>query len=103
MSRRKAPAGGKTVRIRFCGGCNPEYDRLAVAGHIKERLFSAGYRLASGDAPADIVVAVCGCACACADVSGIDRGKVIFITNPAMADKIDVLISSLSGLSADGG
>ena len=84
----------KTIRLKFCGGCNPEYDRLAVAENIQRRLTAAGYRLVGADESADGVVAVCGCACACADVGHIDRGRVFFVGSPAMAD---CLLAKLTG------
>lgn len=99
----KTPAGTKKAAIKFCGGCNPGYDRLAVAEEIKRRLLEAGHRLVSDSSEAEVVIAVCGCACACADVSGLDIGRLIFITKPEMADNIGAIISSLYGRAVNSG
>lgn len=52
------------IRVRYCGGCNPRYDRVAAAEHVKELL---AQRLAAATCvssePLDLVV--CGCDTAC--------------------------------------
>ncbi len=70
----------KTARIKFCGGCNPEYDRVAAAGRIRRHLEAAGYRVETGSGKGDLAVVVCGCACACADVSGLKCDRMITVT-----------------------
>lgn len=87
----------KRVRIKFCGGCNPEYDRLAVAESIKQRLPAAGCCLAGEGSAADVVIVICGCACACADVSEFDHAQVVFVASPAMAGNINRLLASSPG------
>lgn len=56
--------------IRYCGGCNPAYDRLGLVERIRERLL-----LVTGEevsvvldgGPADATLVVCGCPTCCAD------------------------------------
>ena len=88
MTPRRTPSGGETARLRFCGGCNPGYDRVAAAEKMKRRLLAAGHGVVSADGAAEVVVVFCGCECACADVSGLDRGRVVFITNAGMAEEM---------------
>ena len=52
------------IGIKYCGGCNPRYDRTAVAARLLQDL--PGVRIVSaGNAP-DYVVVLCGCSSACA-------------------------------------
>jgi len=88
MTPRRTPSGGETARLRFCGGCNPGYDRVAAAEKMKRRLLAAGHGVVSADGAAEVVIVFCGCECACADVSGLDRGRVVFITNAGMAEEM---------------
>ncbi|MFO8048091.1 MAG: hypothetical protein R6U29_03565 [Desulfosudaceae bacterium] len=86
------PEGGaasrQTVRLLFCGGCNPGYDRLAVADRLRRWVAdSSGYVLSETARP-DIVIAVCGCDCACLDLSGLGRARIISITSRAAAEAL---------------
>ena len=65
--------------IRYCGGCNPAYDRLGLVERIRERL-----RIATGEevsvvlrgGPADATLVVCGCPVCCADGEGGTESSV---------------------------
>ena len=70
----------KTARIKFCGGCNPGYDRVALAERIGRQLADAGYRVVTGSGDGDLAIVICGCACACADVSGLKCARIITVT-----------------------
>lgn len=78
----KMSTGMKTARIKFCGGCNPEYDRPAAAGRIRQKLERSGYTVMTGNGEADMAVVVCGCPCACADVSGLKSDRIVMVTGP---------------------
>ena len=55
------------IYVKYCGGCNPRYDKAMLVSKLKEELnghsFSESY-----DDP-DVSLIVCGCASACADKS----------------------------------
>ena len=51
------------VKIRFCGGCNPRYDRTAFAGKIRAEFPDFEY-VANAD-EADLVINLCGCLARC--------------------------------------
>lgn len=56
------------VRIGYCGGCNPRFDRAAVEERLRSRFPSIQFeRNTAGDA--DAAVILCGCGAACADVT----------------------------------
>ena len=70
------------VRIKYCGGCNPNYDRVALVEEMKARL-SGIVEWASSDAGCfDLVVAVQGCEIACADLTAFDGYEIQHITCP---------------------
>lgn len=56
-----------TVRIRFCGGCNPEIDRGETVKQVLELLGGRAQATYEPTAPADVVLCVSGCAHACLD------------------------------------
>jgi len=76
------------VRIKYCGGCNPDYDRVALVEEMKERL-SGTVEWASSDAdPCDLVVAVHGCETACADLTAFDGYEIHHIACPEDANPL---------------
>ena len=55
-----------TIRVRYCGGCNPEIDRGSLVSRLKGIIQSEGIRAVFGkDGEADWVLLVNGCPRAC--------------------------------------
>lgn len=56
------------VGVRYCGGCNPRYDRKAAVQALAAAL--PGLRLLEGDAAlhTNILLIVCGCSTRCLTV-----------------------------------
>jgi hypothetical protein len=75
------------VGIKYCGGCNPEYDRVAIVEQIKKRLAGKVSFVPAESEGVDIILAVHGCKTACADVSGFERVKIQTITNMEDGEK----------------
>lgn len=55
------------LRIRFCGGCNPEIDRGETVAQVINLLRGRMDHTFDLDIPADLTLHVCGCAHACLD------------------------------------
>lgn len=64
-------ADRKQVGIRYCGGCNSRYDRVAVVERLKRFFPEADFVSAQSGTAYPAVLVVCGCASRCADVSGL--------------------------------
>jgi hypothetical protein len=78
----------RRVRLKFCGGCNPGYDRVALAEQIKSMAANDdGITLCNDDDP-DLVIAICGCPTACANVSGFGGAQVVKVSSPEEITKI---------------
>jgi hypothetical protein len=68
------------VAIKYCGGCNPDYDRVALVNYIEESLHGKVQFVSAEDKNIDLVLAVEGCQTACADLSTFKGTKIRFIT-----------------------
>ena len=66
------------VSIKYCGGCNPYYDRVALVKRIESRLQGKVEFVSPAHDDVDLVLAVEGCKTACADLSSF-LGKTIHI------------------------
>jgi hypothetical protein len=68
------------VGIKYCGGCNPYYDRVALVKRIERRLQGHVEFVSAANDDVDLVIAVEGCNTACADLSSFDGKKIRIIT-----------------------
>ena len=63
------------IGVRYCGGCNPRYNRTAAVEQLRAVFPDVVFcPAARGQA---LVLVVCGCSVRCADVSDLD-GKLLF-------------------------
>ena len=74
------------VAIKYCGGCNPYYDRVALVKWIESRLQGKAKFVSPENVDVDLVLVVEGCRTACADLSAFDGKKIRIITQSADAD-----------------
>jgi hypothetical protein len=68
------------IGLKYCGGCNPEYDRVALVRHIEERLQGKVEFVEPENEGTELVLAVEGCSIACADLSAFKGMKIRIIT-----------------------
>ena len=68
------------IGIKYCGGCNPYYDRVALVKQIERRLQGKVEFVSAANDDVDLVLAVEGCNTACADLSSFDENKIRIIT-----------------------
>ncbi len=64
--------------VKYCGGCNPRYDRVAFVRSLEEK-FGQTFTGAQIEQEYDEVYIVCGCFTHCADISNIKAKKIIII------------------------
>ncbi len=64
------------IGMKFCGGCNPAYDRIAAADIVRNSLSGIAEFVSSEDKDADLVLVFMGCSSACADTSRIDEALI---------------------------
>jgi len=64
------------VGVKFCGGCNPRYDRGEALKIIKERMKGkADFVVAEEGGEYDYLLVIGGCTNCCASVSGYEAKK----------------------------
>jgi hypothetical protein len=57
----------KRVGIRYCGGCNPSYERVEMIQQVESSLKDRFIFSVNDQQDLDIMVFVCGCPRACAN------------------------------------
>lgn len=68
------------IGIKYCGGCNPRYDRVAEVNRLKAEFPKAEFVTASLHPDCDIVIVVCGCFAQCADQTGLKAKEKLYTT-----------------------
>lgn len=56
------------IGIKYCGGCNPRYDRKEFLDALKKK-FNFDFEIVRPDEVYDVVIVLCGCSSCCADQS----------------------------------
>jgi hypothetical protein len=75
------------VGLKYCGGCNPGYDRVAVADFIRKSLHGRAEFVPLDHEPIDLILAVEGCRRCCADLSTFEGKQIYFISQIEDAGK----------------
>ena len=58
-----------TIGVKFCGGCNPMYDRGKLFEKTKEAYPDHAFEMADDTKKYEKLLVICGCERACADTS----------------------------------
>lgn len=58
--------------VRFCGGCNPRFNRRAVLEEIERRLKDIDFVIAVEGVPHDLLLVIGGCTNCCASYEQFD-------------------------------
>lgn len=69
------------VVLKYCGGCNPEYDRVEIANHLQQSLQDKIKIVPPESENVDLILAVHGCRTACADLKPFQGLKINTITS----------------------
>lgn len=59
------------VGVKYCGGCNPRYDRVALVHRLMEEQPQDYFEPAVPGEMYDLLLVICGCQAQCADIQGL--------------------------------
>lgn len=83
------------VGVKYCGGCNPRYDRRGAVMELQERLALGEMDNVKGNGVYHTVLLVCGCPVCCINeyreaeaVQYITLESRADFTNPELSEKI---------------
>lgn len=84
--QKKDKGWGVRVGLKYCGGCNPRYDRVALAEDLKARVGQGIEWVSPESGDLNLVLAIEGCETACADLSLFSGIVIRVITCPEDAE-----------------
>jgi hypothetical protein len=75
------------IGIKFCGGCNPRYDRWNLVSHLKKIAPHHNYKSYS-EGSSEVALVVCGCKRACANLENPDATNGIIIDDDSTIESV---------------
>lgn len=69
------------IGVKYCGGCNPDYDRLRAVSSLAEELRDVAELVPASNDTVDFFLVVQGCRTACADLSPLLGKRLVVVTS----------------------
>ena len=75
-----------TIGVKFCGGCNPLYDRGKLFEKTKEAYPDHTFEMADDTKEYEKLLVICGCERACADTARYDFEREIRVSTDSVPE-----------------
>jgi hypothetical protein len=75
------------IGLKYCGGCNPGYDRVSIKDQIEKSLKDKILFVSQESDDKEMILAIEGCKIACADLSDFQGLKIWKITSVEDAEE----------------
>lgn len=77
------------IGVKYCGGCNPRYNRADILQQLQTRFARHSFCLAAACPQMDVLLVLQGCDAACADIQGYaPRYGVLTVTDASQLQQI---------------
>ena len=86
-----------TVGVRYCGGCNPRFDRVAAVGRLAAACPRAALEGAEPGRMYDLLLIVGGCPACCAGREGLEGRARVEIRREEDFDQALALLGGAGG------
>jgi 4-hydroxybutyrate CoA-transferase len=83
------------IGIKYCGGCNPRYDRTSFIRKLMDEYKSMLFETAKDNVCYDVLIVICGCTSACVNCDKLIGLKKIIITDENDFSKTKIIIDEL--------
>jgi hypothetical protein len=83
------------IGLKYCGGCNPQYDRVQAVASIKKRLGDKFEFVPFEDPNAEGTLVVAGCPTACVDLKPFAGRPIWVITSLRDVERFVEIISEV--------
>lgn len=65
------------IGVKYCGGCNPRYDRTLAAKSLMDEF--PCHMFTAAREQNELLLVICGCHAACADITGLSAEKAVIL------------------------
>lgn len=83
-------SAGITAGVKYCGGCNPRFDRGGFFARLQDRFQDKiSFEAVRPEKRYDFLLVISGCTSNCADYTGLNYTKdIIFVTNEQSFEQV---------------
>lgn len=74
------------IGIKFCGGCNPKYDRGKLYGSIREAWQEHSFETADENKKYDLLLVITGCERACPDLTRYQSERTVIVSEDCIPE-----------------
>ncbi len=86
---------GRRIGLKYCGGCNPQYDRVQAVVSIKKRLEDKVEFVSYEARDAEGILVVAGCPTACVDLKPFEGRPIWVVTSLRDVERFAETISDV--------
>lgn len=83
------------VGIKYCGGCNPTFDREGFVRLLKEKHKDVNFEVATETWCYELILLVNGCPRVCTSDVGLEASRVVTINSIEQFNDVNILIDKL--------
>jgi 4-hydroxybutyrate CoA-transferase len=83
------------IGIKYCGGCNPRYDRVLFVEELQREFKDFDFETANTEQVYDALIVVGGCKSCCADHKRYQSDSRIFVTDKSDYTNVRNIIEKL--------
>jgi 4-hydroxybutyrate CoA-transferase len=88
------------VGVKYCGGCNPNYDRKKIVNTVETQLGIKAVLYNEEEIP-DIALVVCGCSAECLKADKfVSKYRTMLINSPEQIEEVIECIRSIKQQSS---
>lgn len=80
------------IGIKYCGGCNPGFDRKRFVNLLKNEFVDITFENADKNTCYDLMMVISGCSRACVNKSDLKHRNILYITKEADYEKAKEVI-----------
>lgn len=95
MTKKQSETARKTVGVKYCGGCNPQFDRVEAFSHLQECFEGSIRWVPCDETDLDAVLVICGCQTACADTEAFGKQRFIWLKGQQPLDSVRQALEAL--------
>ncbi len=83
------------IGIKYCGGCNPKYNRIDLVKNLMNEYNDAIFETARDNVFYDLVIVICGCSSSCVNHEKLIGKRKKIITDEKDFNEIKDIINNL--------
>jgi hypothetical protein len=92
----------RRIGLKYCGGCNPRYDRVQAVAFIEKRLQDRVDLVSYEDPDTEAILVVAGCPTACVNLSPFAGRPIWVVTSMQDARRFVEMTNAVNGGNGSG-